>query len=67
MLQITYSERFKKHYQKLSAEEKQQFKRKLTIFVENPLHPSLRVKRIQGTDELFEFSVKYGYSRHMVL
>lgn len=57
MLKITYSDRFQKHYKKLSSEEKSQFKRKLSIFVENPLHPSLRVKRIQGTDGLFEFSV----------
>lgn len=57
MLQITYSDRFQKHYKKLSSEEKNQFKRKLLIFVENPMHPSLRVKRIKGTDGLFEFSV----------
>lgn len=31
--------------------------RKLSLFAENPLHPSLRVKRIQGADGLFEFSV----------
>ena len=57
MLQITYSDRFQKHYKKLSPEEKAQFKRKLRTFAENPLHPSLRTKRIQGTDDLFEFSV----------
>ena len=57
MLQITYSDRFQKHYKKLSQEEKNLFRRKLSIFVENPLHPSLRVKRLLGTDELFEFSV----------
>ena len=57
MLQFTYSERFQKHYKKLSVEEKNQLKRKLQIFSNNPFHPSLRTKRIQGTDELFEFSV----------
>ena len=30
---------------------------KLQLFSENPLHPSLRVKRLQVTDDLFEFSV----------
>ncbi len=54
---VTYTERFKKHYQKLSDIEKKQFKNKLNLFVENPNHPSLRVKRIQGTEDLFEFSV----------
>ena len=57
MLQITYSDRFMKHYKKLSAQEQNQFKQKLRLFVSNPYHPSLRVKRIQGTDDLFEFSV----------
>ena len=57
MFQITYSDRFKKHYKKLTAQEKEQFKRKLRIFVSNPYHPSLRTKRIQGADMLFEFSV----------
>jgi len=57
MLELTYSERFKKHYKKLSADEKKQLKKKLTIFSNNPFHPSLRTKRIKGTDELFEFSV----------
>ena len=57
MLQITYTDRFKKHYKKLNDQEKNQFRQKLRLFVANPFHPSLRIKRIQGTDELFEFSV----------
>ncbi len=57
MLQITFTERFQKHYRKLSEAEKKQFQSKLRLFAENPLHPSLRTKRIQGTDDLFEFSV----------
>ena len=57
MFQITYSDRFRKHYKKLNDQEKNQFKQKLTLFISNPYHPSLRVKRIQGTDDLFEFSV----------
>lgn len=57
MLQITYSDRFTKHYKKLTKQEQEQFKQKLKLFVSNPYHPSLRVKRIQGADDLFEFSV----------
>ena len=57
MLQITYTERFRKHFRKLTENEKALFKKKLCLFAENPLHPSLRTKRIQGTDDLFEFSV----------
>ena len=57
MLQITFTDRFQKHYKNLTVTEKNQFKNKLAIFAENPMHPSLRVKRIQGTPDLFEFSV----------
>ena len=57
MLQITFTDRFRKHYKKLNETEKKQFKSKLSLFAENPMHPSLRVKRIQGTSDLFEFSV----------
>lgn len=57
MFQITFTERFEKHYRTLTAAEKKQFRNKLSLFAENPLHPSLRTKRIQGTDALFEFSV----------
>jgi len=38
MLELTYSERFQKHYKKLSADEKNQLKKKLTIFSNNPFH-----------------------------
>ena len=57
MLKITFTDRFQKHYKSLSDTEKKQFKSKLAVFAENPLHPSLRTKRIQGTEDLFEFSV----------
>lgn len=54
---ITYTKRFEKHYRKLSATVKKQIKSKVEMLSENPLHPSLRTKRIQGTEDLFECSV----------
>lgn len=54
---LTYTNRFQKRYKKLTALEKAQLLRKLTLLVNNPSHPSLRTKRIQGTDTLFECSV----------
>ncbi len=52
---ITYTKRFEKHYKKMTPVEKKQIKSKVVILAENPLHPSLRTKRIQGMDELSEF------------
>ena len=38
-------------------QEKKQLKNKLELLAQNPSHPSLRTKRIQGTTDLFECSV----------
>lgn len=54
---ITYSKNFLKHYKKLSNTEKNQFKNKLKIFIENPTHPSLRTKKIKGLDNTWESSI----------
>ena len=54
---ITYTKSFKKHYKKLSDNEKKQTKKKLSFFIDNPTHPSLRTKKIKGTDGLWESSV----------
>lgn len=55
--QFTYTARFQKHFKKFSSREKALIQGKLKLLTENPLHPSLRTKRIQGTGDLFESSV----------
>lgn len=57
MYKITYSDRFKKSYKKLSKTEQQQLKNKVALLCENPMHPSLRTKKIKGTEKIFESSV----------
>ena len=54
---LTLTDRFKKHYKVLPEHEKKQIMKKLALLAENPQHPSLRTKRIQGTADLFECSV----------
>ena len=55
--QFTYTPRFQKHFKELTAQEKNQIMKKLELLAENPSHPSLRTKRIQGTTDLFECTV----------
>jgi len=55
--QITFSGRFQKAYKKLSDIERNQVQSKVRILADNPFHPSLRTKRIQGSEGLFECSV----------
>ena len=64
---LTFTERFRKHFSKLNENEKKQIRKKLSILQENPIHPSLRTKRIQGTADLFECSVNMDIRVHMVL
>lgn len=54
---LTASKQFKKQYQRLTPQEQKQVQKKIAILAENPWHPFLRTKRIQGQDELFECSV----------
>lgn len=55
--QLALTPRFEKNFKALTAQEKKQVQNKLRLLAENPLHPSLRVKRIQGSAGLFECSV----------
>ena len=54
---ITYTHRFLKRFEDLTEQEKRQIRNKLNILAENPSHPSLRTKRIQGSKGLFECNV----------
>lgn len=54
---ITFTERFQKSFKKLNINEKKALKSKIEILKQNPMHPSLRTKRIKGMDNLFECSV----------
>lgn len=55
--EILFSSRFKKSFSKLQNQEKKLFYKKLAIFIENHKHPSLRTKKIKGSEILFESSV----------
>ena len=55
--QITFTNRFQKHFKTLMAQEKKLLQNKLQLLTENPIHPSLRTKHIQGTTDLFECSI----------
>jgi mRNA interferase RelE/StbE len=54
---FTFTGRFQKHFKSLTEQEKKQLMNKLEFLAGNPMHPSLRTKRIQGAEDLFECSV----------
>lgn len=57
---IERTERFKREFKKLSQADKDAFEKQMRKFFANPqppFHPSLRIKKIQGTDSIFEFTI----------
>ena len=56
-----FSKRFKKEYNNLPKEIQRAFDKKLSLFIDDATHPSLRVKRIQGTKQRWEGSVTKNY------
>jgi len=56
-----FSRRFKKEYNKLPKEIQKAFDKKLSLFLEQTSHPSLRIKRIQGTRNRWEGSITMKY------
>ncbi len=56
-MNIYYSELFAEKVRQLPVEVKSILKKKLELMLENPRHPSLRTKKIQGQDNIFEASV----------
>ena len=56
-MNIYYSELFAEKVRRLSSDEKRALKKKLELMVGSPRHPSLRTKKIQGSDDIFEASI----------
>jgi mRNA-degrading endonuclease RelE of RelBE toxin-antitoxin system len=56
-----FSRRFQKEYKALSRDIQEAFEKKLSLFLDNFHHPSLRVKRITGTIDRWEGSVTMNY------
>jgi mRNA interferase RelE/StbE len=56
-----FSSGFRKDYHALPKVIRKTFDTKLTLFLNNPRHPSLRVKRLVGTVDRWEGSVTMNY------
>ena len=56
-----FSKKFRKEYRKLPVNVQKVFNDKLILLQNNLSHPSLRIKRIQGTRDRWEGSVTMKY------
>ncbi len=56
-----FTNTFRKNYNKLPKNIQKAFSRKLELLLKDMAHPSLRIKRIQGTSDRWEGSVTMKY------
>lgn len=61
-----FTNRFKKQYKALPREIRHAINEKLALFLSDMLHPSLKVKKIQGVQNRWEGSItmKYRFTFH---
>ena len=57
MYKLKYTKVFEKDLKSLSSKEQKAVSQKLKILAENPFYQSLRTKKVQGLDNVFEMSV----------
>jgi len=57
MYNLEPTKTFTKSLKKLSGSEQKAVAGKLKLLTQNPYHPSLRTKKVQGLKDVFEFSV----------
>jgi len=59
-VKIRKTNSFLKDYKRLPEEIKASVNKNLALLFENPRHPSLRLKKLKGTDK-FEIRISKGY------
>lgn len=55
------TERFKRDFQALPEPIQRRAEKQLALFLKNPRHPSLRIKKMQGTQNLWEGRITKSY------
>ena len=60
-MQLFRTERFKKDFQRLPSDVQGRAAKALELFVANRRHPSLHVKKMEGTPDIWELRVSDNY------
>ena len=58
---VSFTLRFPKQYQNLSAEHQTKFDKQLAFLLSNLRHPSLRAKKYDETNDIWQARVDDGY------
>lgn len=57
MYKLKYTKDFEKNLKFLTKQEQKLVANKLKLLIQDPFYPSLRTKKVQGLDSVFEMSV----------
>ena len=57
MYKLKYTKEFEKNLKSFTTQEQKLVAIKLKLFIQNPFYPSLRTKKVQGINNVFEMSV----------
>ncbi len=60
-MKIFYSKSFQRDFQNLSKNIQKIAEKKLKLFINNPHHPSLRVKKMERLENIWEGSITKSY------
>lgn len=55
--ELVFTERFKQNYQDLPRLIQRRFDKQMSLFLENPRHPSLRIHRYRSEPDVWEATV----------
>ena len=55
------TERFKKAFRRLPADIKEKVFKAFCLFKENPMHPSLMIRKMQGLEDIWEGRIDQQY------
>ena len=61
MKRIFYTRQFKRLYKKLPQSIKKKFKRQLELLTKDIRHPSLKARKMVGTENVWEARIDYHY------
>lgn len=59
--EIVFTERFRRLFRRLPKRIREATYEKLTTYLDDPSHPSLRIKRVKGTARIWEMSITMNY------
>jgi addiction module RelE/StbE family toxin len=60
-MKLDFSKQFVRDYKKLAPQIQKQTDKALVLLLENIRHPSLRVKKVRGSNDEFELSITMNY------